>query len=55
MKRRRRTDVAAHIFSTIIKIEDVFTDTLVRYPYMSRYLSSSAFRNTGLYLSRVLN
>ena len=40
---------------TIIKTEDVFTGTLVRHPYMSRFLSSFAFENIDLYFGRVLN
>ena len=38
-----------------MKIEDVFAGTLVRHPCLSRLLSSFAFGNTDLYLSRVLS
>ena len=41
--------------STIIKIEDVFTGTLVHHLCMSRFLSSLNFENTYPYLSRFLN
>lgn len=32
--------------SSIIKIEEVYVDTLVRHPYLSRLLSLFAFVNT---------
>ena len=41
--------------SIIIKIEDVFADTLVRHPFMSRFLSSFDFGNTYPYMSLILN
>ncbi len=42
------------LISTIIKIKDVFVGILVRYPCMSRFLSSITFGNTYPYLSRFL-
>ncbi len=44
---------SAYLFSisTIIKIEDVFADILVRHPCISRFLSLFAFGNTFPHLS----
>jgi hypothetical protein len=44
-----------HRISTIIKIEDVFADTLVSHSYLSRFLSSFAFENIYLCLSLFLS
>jgi hypothetical protein len=46
---------AFFLISTIIKIEDVFAGTLVRYPYLSRFLSSFAFVNKDMCLSQLLS
>ncbi len=43
-----------YLFSTIIKIEDIFAGILIRHPCMSRFLSSFAFGNTYPYLGQVL-
>ena len=42
-------------FSTIIKIEDVFTGTLIRHSCFSRFLSLFAFENTYLCFSQFLS
>ena len=44
-----------HHISTIIKIQDVFADTLVSHSYLSRFLSSFAFENIYLCLSLFLS
>ena len=44
-----------HLISTIVKFEDGFAGILVRYPCMSRFLSSFVFRNTYPYLSQFLS
>lgn len=40
------------VICTVIKIRDVFVDTLVRHPYLSQFLSSFAFGITNMYFSR---
>ena len=48
------TRIYLYLFSTIIKIEDVFAGILIRHPYFTWFLSSFAFGNIDPYLSRIL-